>query len=83
MTISAATRAKKSAAMKKFHARKKKAAAKPKAAQKKKAAAKPKSAKKTWPEFMKGKMSAYMKSEGGHKGAMQRLAKEYKAYKAK
>lgn len=77
MTISAATRAKKSKSMKAFHASKKKSAPK------KKAAAKPKSAKKTWPEFMKGKMSAYMKSEGGHKGAMQRLAREYKAYKAK
>ena len=67
MTISQETRAKKSASMKAFHASKKKA----------------KAPKKTWREFMKGKMAAYMKSEGGHKGAMLRLSKEYKAYKAK
>jgi len=71
MAISAATRAKKSASMKKYNAKKKLAA--------KKTSAK----KKTWQQFMKGKMSAYMKSEGGHAGAMKRLAKEYKEYKAK
>ncbi|PCH95668.1 MAG: hypothetical protein COB83_08095 [Gammaproteobacteria bacterium] len=70
MSISAATRAKKSASMKKFHAKKKAAAKKP-------------VAKKTWHQFMKGKMGPYMKSEGGHAAAMRRLAKEYKIYKAK
>lgn len=38
---------------------------------------------KSWTSFMKGKMSPYMKSEGGHKQAMARLAREWKSYKAK
>jgi len=35
----------------------------------------------TWSEFTKGKMSPYMKSEGGHGGAMKRLSKEWAIYK--
>ena len=31
-----------------------------------------------WTDFVKGKMSKYMKSEGSHTGAMRRLSKEYK-----
>lgn len=38
--------------------------------------------KVTWTEFMKGKMGPYMKSEGGHQGAIDRLAKEWAEYKA-
>lgn len=33
----------------------------------------------TWREFVKGKMGEYMKSEGGHAGAMKRLGAEWKA----
>ena len=36
----------------------------------------------TWTEFMKGKMGPYMKSEGSHQGAIDRLAKEWAEYKA-
>ena len=36
----------------------------------------------SWREFSAGKMSEYMKSEGGHAGAMRRLGEEWKAYKA-
>lgn len=38
--------------------------------------------KQTWPEFMSGKMGRYMKSEGGHAGAMKRLSKEWEEYNA-
>ena len=31
-----------------------------------------------WTNFMKGKMSKYMKSEGSHSKAIKRLSKEYK-----
>ena len=31
-----------------------------------------------WTDFVKGKMSKYMKSEGSHEGAMKRLSREYK-----
>ena len=31
-----------------------------------------------WTDFMKGKMSKYMKSEGSHSKAIKRLSKEYK-----
>lgn len=31
-----------------------------------------------WTDFVKGKMSKYMESEGSHAGAMRRLSKEYK-----
>jgi len=66
MAISKTTAAKKSASMKKAWA-------------KKKSGEKP-SKKLTWQQFMKGKMSPYMKSEGSHKAAMERLSKEWKAY---
>lgn len=36
--------------------------------------------RQTWREFTKGKMGPYMKSEGGHAGAMARLSSEWKAY---
>jgi len=36
----------------------------------------------TFKEFTKGKMGPYMKEEGGHGAAMQRLSKEYKETKA-
>lgn len=36
----------------------------------------------TWKEFTSGKMGEYMRSEGGHAGAMKRLGEEWKAYKA-
>lgn len=36
---------------------------------------------KSWNEFVKGKMSPYMKSEGGHAGAMKRLSAEWNQYK--
>jgi|GEM_PF-4856059 len=66
MSISKATRAKKSASMKKAWAKKK---------------APTKTSKKlTWNQFIKGKMSPYMKLEGSHKKAMERLSKEWKAY---
>ncbi len=39
--------------------------------------------KMTWRAFTSGKMSEYMKSEGGHGGAMRRLSTEWKSYKAK
>ncbi|NOY50448.1 MAG: hypothetical protein GXO88_07800 [Chlorobi bacterium] len=43
-----------------------------------------KSGKKlTWGQFLKNKMSKYMKSEGSHKGAMKRLSREWKAYNKK
>lgn len=38
--------------------------------------------RQTWREFTKGKMGPYMKSEGGHAGAMSRLSTEWKAYQA-
>tara|TARA_R110000868_G_scaffold230664_1_gene483913 strand:+ start:33 stop:239 length:207 start_codon:yes stop_codon:yes gene_type:complete len=66
MSISKATRSKKSVSMKKAWAKKK--------------ASKKTSKKLTWHQFIKGKMSPYMKSEGSHKGAMGRLSKEWKAY---
>ena len=37
---------------------------------------------KTWPEFTKGKMGPYMRSEGSHAAAMARLSKEWSEYKA-
>jgi len=36
-----------------------------------------------WTDFMKGKMSKYMKKYGGHAGAMKQLSKEYKAEQRK
>ncbi len=36
----------------------------------------------TWREFTRGKMGEYMKSEGGHAGAMKRLGEEWRALKA-
>lgn len=38
--------------------------------------------RQTWREFTKGKMGPYMKSEGGHAGAMARLSREWKAYQS-
>jgi hypothetical protein len=39
--------------------------------------------KKTWSEFTKSKMGEYMKSEGGHAGAMKRLSREWNELKNK
>lgn len=36
----------------------------------------------SWREFTAGKMGEYMKSEGGHAGAMKRLGEEWRAYKS-
>lgn len=40
----------------------------------------PKIKKMTWREFIKGKMSPYMKKYGSHGAAMQQIAKEWKKY---
>ena len=36
----------------------------------------------TWRAFTKGKMGPYMKSEGGHAGAMKRLSREWREHQA-
>ena len=38
--------------------------------------------RQSWKEFQASRMGEYMKSEGGHGGAMKRLGEEWKAYKA-
>uniref|UniRef100_A0A6H2A170 Uncharacterized protein n=1 Tax=viral metagenome TaxID=1070528 RepID=A0A6H2A170_9ZZZZ len=42
----------------------------------------PKTKKMTWREFIKGKMSPYMKKYGSHGAAMRQIAKEWKEYKS-
>ena len=38
--------------------------------------------RQTWKEFTAQRMSEYMRTEGGHAGAMKRMGAEWKAYKA-
>ena len=42
----------------------------------------PKTKKRTWREFIKGKMSPYMRKYGSHGAAMRQIAKEWKEYKS-
>ena len=69
MSDSAATRVKKSRAMKRYWKNKKRGSSTSTGR------------KKTWREFTKGKMGKYMKAEGSHGAAMKRLSREWKKYK--
>lgn len=46
------------------------------------ASAAPAAPRMTWKEFQQSKMGEYMKSEGGHAGAMKRIGKEWREYNA-
>lgn len=46
------------------------------------AATSPTAAPQTWREFQASRMSEYMKTEGGHAGAMKRIGAEWRAYKS-